>query len=125
MLYVGSRHCRPVHHRPELSRRSKLHDEQINAHLFLDVAQWQPIPNLALAATPIPLTATPVPLAATPIPLAANPLRAILFAPVATARHRCSDPATIATAVAAATRNPSFAPTAIPARSAAPLAAAA
>ena len=38
MLYVGSRHCRPVHHRPELSRRSKLHDEQIDAHLLLDVA---------------------------------------------------------------------------------------
>ena len=102
MLYVGSRHCRPVHHRPELSRRSKLHDEQIDAHLLLDVAvaaaacrdvailasscfalsatavavsasallvslsgaecvfttsagvaQWQPIPSLALAATPI------------------------------------------------------------------------
>ena len=103
MLYVGSRHCRPVHHRPELSRRSKLHDEQIDAHLLLDVAQWQPIPSLALAATPI---------------------RAILVAPVATARHRCSVPATIATAEAAATRTPSFAPTAIPARSAAPLAAA-
>lgn len=104
MLYVGSRHCRPVHHRPELSRRSNLQDEETDAHLLypeLDVAQLYTPPSLALAATPI--------------------LVAIFVAPVATARHRCSAPATIATV----THNLSFVSTAIPARSAAPLAAAA